>query len=127
MPSSRLSRRDASSVSGHRDRSINTLTATAVSALAGLLAAVLSVPGAFALWIGISVAIGRGDPTWNDGEEIWGTALGVLLTSLVCFALYLGVRALTLRVRPRDRKMVILFGAVPTAVVHFWFAAIALS
>lgn len=127
MPSSRLSRRDASSVPGHRDRSINTLTATAVSALAGLLAALLSVPGAFPLWIGISVAIGRGDPTWNDGEGIWGTAIGVLLTSLVCFALYLGVRTLTPRVRPRDRKMVMLLCAVPTAVIHLWLATIALS
>lgn len=122
-----MSRRDASSVSGHRDRSINTLTATALSALAGLLAAVLSVPGAFALWIGISVAIGRGDPTWNDGEEIWGTVIGVLFTGLVCFALYLGVRTLTPRVRPRDRKMVIFLWAVPTAVIHFWFGATALS
>lgn len=30
------------------------------------------------LWVGISVAVGRGDPTWHDGEETWATALGQL-------------------------------------------------
>lgn len=75
------------------------------------------------LWIGISVAIGRGDPTWNDGEEVWGTALGLLLTGLVSFAIYQGVRALRIRVRTGVRKVVACFWIVPTVAIHVLFAA----
>lgn len=99
----------------------------AVSVTAGLLAAVLSVPGAFALWIGISVAIGRGDPTWNDGEEIWATALGLLLSGIVSFAMYQCVRAFRTRIRTGVRKVVTCFWIVPIVAIHVLFAVNVLS
>ena len=109
------------------DRSVSTATAVAVSVTAGLLAAVLSVPGAVALWVGISVAVGRGDPTWNDGEEVWATVVGLLLTGFVSFAIYSGVRALRVRVRAGVRKMVAFFWIVPIVAIHVLFAANFLS
>lgn len=79
------------------------------------------------LWVGISVAIGRGDPTWNDGEEVWGTLLGLVLTGIVSFAIYRGVRALSIRVRMGVRKVVSLLWIVPSVAVHAFFAANVLS
>lgn len=110
-------------MTGEREKT----AAIAVSVAAGLGAAVLAVPGAFALWIGISVAIGRGDPTWNDGEEIWATALGLLLTGIVSLAIYQGVRAVRVRVGPGVRTVVACFWVVPIVAIHVLFAASALS
>lgn len=126
MLSSRSDLKVESSASGPPSQ-VGTATASAVSVAAGLLAALSSVPGAFVLWVGISVAIGRGDPTWNDGEEVWGTLLGLVLTGIVSFAIYRGVRALSIRVRMGVRKVVSLLWIVPSVAVHAFFAANVLS
>lgn len=97
--------------------------AVMLSVLAGLLTAVLSVPGAFWLWVGISVAVGRGDPTWNDGEEVWGTGLGVFLTALVGLLIHRGVRAVSIRVRAGIRQVVAVVWITPTLALHVVFAA----
>lgn len=124
--SSRSGLKVESSASGPPSQ-VGTATAIAVSVAAGLLAALSSVPGAFVLWVGISVAIGRGDPTWNDGEEVWGTLLGLVLTGIVSFAIYRGVRASSIRVRMGVRKVVSLLWIVPSVAVHAFFAANVLS
>lgn len=91
--------------------------------IAGLLASVLAVPGAFMLlWIGISVAVGRGDPTWNDGEEIWATALGLTFTGALGLMLYFGMRTMTGRVSPGVRKVVGSLWVAPPVLVHILIA-----
>lgn len=59
-----------------------------LAALVSLVMATLSVPVAFMLWMGVSVAVGRGDPTWNDGEEVWGTGFGLVLSAVLAFVYY---------------------------------------
>lgn len=90
--------------------------------MAGLLTALLSVPGALMLWVGISVAVGRGDPTWNDGEETWASALGLILTGSLGLTLYFGVRALAGRVTPGVRKVVVGLWVAPAILVHILVA-----
>ncbi|HLS45621.1 MAG TPA: hypothetical protein VK045_09305 [Ornithinicoccus sp.] len=74
------------------------------------------------LWVGISVAVGRGDPTWNDGEETWATALGLLLTGALGLALYFGVRALAGLAASGIRKVVVGLWVAPAALVHLLLA-----
>lgn len=99
-------------------RAIGTPAAMIASILAGLLAAVLSVPGALMLWVGISVAVGRGDPTWNDGEETWATALGLIFTGALGVTLYFGVRAMADRVPLGVRKAMVGIWVAPAVLVH---------
>lgn len=101
---------------------LGTPAAISASVLAGLLTALLSLPGAFMLWVGISVAVGRGDPTWNDGEETWATALGLFLTAALGFALYFCVRALVGLVDPRVRNVVVGMWVAPALLVHIMLA-----
>lgn len=103
-------------------RAIGTPAAIGASVVAGLLAAVLAVPGAFLLWLGISVAVGRGDPTWNDGEEIWATALGLIFTGALGLMLYFGVRTMAGRVSPRVRGVVAGLWVAPPVLVHILIA-----
>ncbi len=103
-------------------RAIGAPAAISASVLAGLLTALLSVPGALLLWIGISVAVGRGDPTWNDGEETWATALGLILTGALGLALYFGVRALAGLAAPGVRKVVVGLWVAPAVLVHILLA-----
>lgn len=74
------------------------------------------------LWVGISVAVGAGDPTWNDGEETWATALGLIFTGALGLTLYFGVNALTGKVSPGVRKVVVGFWVAPAALVHLLIA-----
>lgn len=100
-----------------------TAIAVALSLAGGLLAGVLSYVGAFMLWHGISAAIGRGDPTWNDGEAVWVTAVGLLYTGMVSFGIYQGVRVLSFGNRPGIRQVIALLWVLPTAALHLLFAA----
>ena len=95
----------------------------AISALGGLLSAVLAIPGAFTLWLGVSVAVGRGDPTWNDGEEVWSTAIGLALTGLIAVVIHLAARASRARTDPRAHTLVTCLWALPTVAVHVPFVA----
>lgn len=70
------------------------------------------------LWVGISVAVGRSDPTWNDGEETWAIALGLLLTGALGLALYFGGRALAGLVASGIRKVVVGLWVAPAVLVH---------
>lgn len=74
------------------------------------------------LWVGISVAVGRGEPTWNDGEEAWATALGLILTGALGLALYFGVRALAGLVASSIRKIVVGLWVAPAVLVHILLA-----
>jgi len=103
-------------------RAIGTPAAISASVLAGLLAAVLSVPGALMLWVGLSVAVGRGDPTWNDGEEAWATALGLIFTGALGLTLYFGGRTMADRVPPGVRKVVVGMCVAPAVLVHILMA-----
>lgn len=105
------------------DRRGGTVIAVAVSVAGGLVAGALSYVGAFMLWHGISVAIGQGDPTWNDGERVWVTAFGLLYTGMVSFGIYQGVRLLSPAGRPGIRLVVAFFWIVPTVALHVLFAA----
>lgn len=103
---------------GLPSRAVGTPVAFSASVLVGLSAAVFSVPGALMLWIGISVALGQGDPTWNDGEGTWATALGLILTGVLGLALYFGARTMADRVLPGVRKLIIGLWVTPAALVH---------
>lgn len=87
------------------------------------MAGVLSYVGAFMLWHSISVAIGRGDPTWNDGEGVWVTGLGLLYTGAVSFGIYQGVQLLSPASRPGVRLVVALLWIVPSFALHVLFAS----
>ncbi|QDO87517.1 hypothetical protein FNH13_03505 [Ornithinimicrobium ciconiae] len=75
------------------------------------------------LWHGLSVAIGRGDPTWNDGEGVWLTGFGLLYTALVGFGISQGVRFFSLRGGPGSRLVTAVLWIVPTVALHVLFAA----
>jgi len=107
---------------GSPARAIATPAAISASVLAGLLAAVLSVPGALMLWVGLSVVVGRGDPTWNDGEGTWATVLGLIFTGALGLTLYFGVRTMADRVPPGVRKVVVGMCAAPAVLVHILMA-----
>ena len=74
------------------------------------------------LWVGLSVAVGRGDPTWNDGEEAWATALGLIFTGALGLMLYFGVRTMADRVPPGVRKVVVGMCVAPAVLVHILMA-----
>lgn len=99
-------------------RSAGTWGTVAISAVGGLLTAVLAIPGAFTLWLGVSVAVGRGDPTWNDGEEVWSTAVGLVLTGLVALVIHLGARTSRARVHPGAHTLITCLWVLPTVAVH---------
>ena len=111
-----------------RPRSRWQLTAViGCSTLASLLLATLSLPVAGLLWIGVSVAVGRGDPTWNDGEEVWGTGLGPVLTAALACVYCVVVRALSRRVGRRTSRVVAGVLIVPAIAVNVAVAASMLS
>ncbi|MGO4958393.1 hypothetical protein ACTQ49_14180 [Luteococcus sp. Sow4_B9] len=55
----------------------------------GILAAALLLFPTLFFWMGVTTAVGRGDPTWNDGEQTWATALGLVTTLMVCGIVWL--------------------------------------
>jgi hypothetical protein len=81
------------------------------------------VPVAGLPWIGVSVAVGRGDPTWNDGEDVWGTGFGLVFTAALAFVYYLAVRALSRRVGRRAGRVVAGVLVVPVVAVNVAVAA----
>lgn len=74
------------------------------------------------LWVGTSVVVGRGDPTWNDGEETWATALGLIFTGVLCLTLYFGVRTMADRVHSGVRKVIVGLWVAPAVLVHVFVA-----
>lgn len=62
-----------------------------------LLAAALAVPGLFFSLMGAIAMSGHGDPTWNDGEEVWALPLGLLLLLPAVVTLVLAVRGVRRR------------------------------
>lgn len=103
-------------------RTIGAPAAIGASVLAGLLTALLSLPGGLMLWVGISVAVGRGDPTWNDGEETWATALGLILTGALGLAIFFGVRALAGLAARGLRMVMVGLWVAPAVLVHVLLA-----
>lgn len=91
----------------------------------GILAAALLVCPALFFWMGVSTAVGLGDPTWNDGEETWATALGLVTTLMVCGIVWLLV-SWTCRSfgwRPGGWNLVLL--ALPSIVLEMVLCAMA--
>lgn len=103
-------------------RTIGAPAAIGASVLAGLLTALLSLPGGLMLWVGISVAVGRGDPTWNDGEETWATALGLTLTGALGLAIFFVVRALAGLAARGLRMVMVGLWVAPAVLVHVLLA-----
>ncbi|NHA67547.1 hypothetical protein [Phycicoccus flavus] len=90
-----------------------------VAALVGTGAlVVLSVPAAFLLWTGVGVAVGRGDPTWNDGEQYWGTGTGLVLTALLALGQLSGAGALRRRTGPVLGRVLVGTSVLAVVVVH---------
>lgn len=58
--------------------------------------------------LGAQLGLWPGEPTSNDGEGSWGTALGVIVFSVVLALAGLGVRLVARRVRVRALPAVLI-------------------
>lgn len=92
------------------------------AALAGLLAAFFSAPVAWIFWVGLGTALGRGDPTWNDGEGPWLVALGMVLVGAWVLVLTVGVRVIARRAAATPRWAAIALWLAPSLLVHVTLA-----
>ncbi|MBM6404252.1 hypothetical protein JQN72_08355 [Phycicoccus sp. CSK15P-2] len=84
---------------------------------------VLSVPAALLLWVGVAVAVGRGDPTWNDGEEWWGTGVGLVLVVLLAAVHGAMLAAVADRTGRRVGRVVAGLSVAAVLLVHALAAA----
>lgn len=90
--------------------------------LGGLLtAAAASVPAVF-LWMGLATAGGLGDPTWNDGEQVWATAAGAVMTLPVLLLSGWVLRLLGREDAGHRRTWAHLLWWGPTVLVEAWAA-----
>lgn len=75
----------------------------------------------------MAIWLGRGDPTWNDGEEIWGPLSALVLTGFAAPFVLLAWANLEGRVRPRTRRVVTWIWLTPALVIHLLMATTILS
>lgn len=92
------------------------------SVLGVLTAALLLLPAAL-FWMGIAVAVGTGDPTWNDSEQHWGTAVGAGVSVIIAALVALDVVRLRRRLGHGIAGWQLAAWWLPTALLNGFFVA----
>ena len=98
-----------------------------IASLGGIITALLLFPPATCLWMGISTALGHGDPTWNDGEGGTATAAGAVTTVLMFLLSAWTLRFVESHSENRFRVAGRVLWLAPTAIVEVLVALAFLS
>lgn len=99
------------------ERSFSPGVSALVAVAAGLLTAAAVAFPAFLVGIGVRIALGNGDPTWNDGEETWAVPGGLLIAVPILLLSLLGLRAWSRRTQQRFRGLTTSLWLTPIVLV----------